>query len=64
MTKQGGGVCCGKYQGLVDGGEELLSTGARNHKGGDGADTAEVYLCSPAIAAHSALAGAIMQGGR
>lgn len=64
LMNQGCSVCWGASQGIVDDGEVLLSTGSRNHKGCAGADTAEVYLCSPAVAAHSALAGTIQEGGR
>ncbi len=64
LMNQGCSVCWGKSQGVVDGSEVLLSAGSRNHKGCAGAESAEVYLCSPFVAAHSALAGTIAEGER
>lgn len=64
LMNQGCSVCWGKSQGIVEDGEVLLSAGSRNHKGCAGAETAEVYLCSPAVAAYSALTGKICGGSR
>ncbi|CAK7050692.1 MAG: Homoaconitase large subunit [Desulfovibrio sp.] len=62
LMNQGCSVCWGKSQGIVDDGEVLLSAGSYNHKGCAGTENSRVYLCSPAIAAHSALAGTIRGG--
>lgn len=59
LMNQGCSVCWGKSQGIVDDGEVLLSAGSRCFKGCAGAESAEVYLCSPIVAAYSALAGSI-----
>lgn len=64
VMNQGCSVCWGKSQGIVDDREVLLSAGSRNHKGCAGSEAAEVYLCSASVAAHSALAGTITEGGR
>lgn len=64
LMNQGCSVCWGKSQGLVDDREVLLSAGSRNSRGYAGAESAEVFLCSPATAAYSALAGTITGGER
>ena len=54
------GPCLGGHMGILAGGERCLATTNRNFKGRMGSLDSEVYLCGPAVAAASAVAGEIV----
>lgn len=59
ITHPSCGLCCGRSGGIVSEGEKVLATNNRNFLGRMGSSKAEIFLCSPVVAAVSAITGEI-----
>jgi len=59
VMNSGCGPCLGVHEGALGDDETALSTTNRNFKGRMGNPNSEVFLCSPAVAAASAITGVI-----